>query len=309
MRNGSATTGPTPGDDVEVDADGRQRDDDVGEEDRGVDAVAAHRLQGDLGDEVRARGRTRASRRPRARSRYSGSERPAWRMNHTGVWSTGWRRAARTRCGVAGGGHRDDPRWAQRSDDRGPGRDRSDADLLDQAQPLAQDHAGEEDRHDGVERAEHAGDADLSARRGDREEGVGQQVAAADEQQRGQSRAGARPRPSGGRARAVTKMTTDVSRIPQRVMSVEVRAPRSMQNRAVPNATAATPASTTGRTDTPPLSSGPHASVTPTTATSMPTQAHDDGASPLATPSRTGTTTPSAAMGATTPMVPVDSAE
>ena len=44
-----------PGDDVEVDADGRQGNHDVGEEDRGVDPVAAHRLQRDLGDEVRRR--------------------------------------------------------------------------------------------------------------------------------------------------------------------------------------------------------------------------------------------------------------
>ena len=38
------------GDDVEVDTDGGERHDDVGEEDRGVDAVPAHRLEGDLGD-------------------------------------------------------------------------------------------------------------------------------------------------------------------------------------------------------------------------------------------------------------------
>ena len=38
--------------DVEVDADRLERHDDVGEEDRRVDAVAAHRLQRDLGDEV-----------------------------------------------------------------------------------------------------------------------------------------------------------------------------------------------------------------------------------------------------------------
>ena len=45
------------GDDVEVDADRRERHHDVGEEDRGVDAVPAHRLQGDLGDEVGAAAR------------------------------------------------------------------------------------------------------------------------------------------------------------------------------------------------------------------------------------------------------------
>ena len=44
-------------------------------------------------------------------------------------------------------------------------------------------------------------------------------------------------------------------------------------------------------------------------ATSMPTHAHGEGASPLATPRMTGTTTPRAAIGATTPMVPADRAE
>src|SRR5699024_3223525 len=39
--------------DVDVDAGEFERDDDVGEEDGGVHAVAAHRLQGDLGDHVR----------------------------------------------------------------------------------------------------------------------------------------------------------------------------------------------------------------------------------------------------------------
>ena len=44
-------------------------------------------------------------------------------------------------------------------------------------------------------------------------------------------------------------------------------------------------------------------------ATSIPTQAHGEGVSPVATPRTTGTTTPSAAIGATTPIVPADSAE
>ena len=102
--------------------------------------------------------------------------------------------------------------------------------------------------------------------------------------------------------------TTEVARIPHSVIRVEVRAPRSMQNSASPNPTAATPASTTGRGDTSPLSSGPEARVTPMTATRMPTQVHGPGSSPVATPSSTGTATPSAAIGATTPIVPVDSA-
>src|ERR1035437_2703032 len=46
-----------PGDDVKIDADGSQRNDDVAEQDRRVDPVAAHRLHGDLGDQVRAAAR------------------------------------------------------------------------------------------------------------------------------------------------------------------------------------------------------------------------------------------------------------
>ena len=61
-----------------------QRHDDVAEQDRRVDAVAAHRLQGDLADQLGVR--QACSIPVSARSaRYSGSERPAWRMNHTGT--------------------------------------------------------------------------------------------------------------------------------------------------------------------------------------------------------------------------------
>ena len=97
--------------------------------------------------------------------------------------------------------------------------------------------------------------------------------------------------------------------MPHRVSRVDSRAPRSRQNRHSPNPTAAQTASTTGRGDTSPLSSGPDARVTPMMATSMPTHAHGEGASPVATPSTTGTMTPSEAIGATTPIVPDDSAE
>src|SRR5262249_18999269 len=41
--------------DVEVDTDGLEGDDDVAEVDRGVHTVPAHRLQGDLGDEIGTR--------------------------------------------------------------------------------------------------------------------------------------------------------------------------------------------------------------------------------------------------------------
>ena len=53
MRIGPATTGPDAGLDVQVDPDRLQRHHDVAEEDRRVDAVPAHRLEGDLGDQVR----------------------------------------------------------------------------------------------------------------------------------------------------------------------------------------------------------------------------------------------------------------
>ena len=48
MRNGSVTTGPTPGHHVHAEPDGGRGHDDVAEEDGGVDVVAAHRLEGDL---------------------------------------------------------------------------------------------------------------------------------------------------------------------------------------------------------------------------------------------------------------------
>ena len=68
-------------------------------EDGGVDAVAAHRLQGDLGGQVGVADGVE-DRCPSPRSaRYSGSERPAWRMNHTGVRLAGSPRQARRKRG------------------------------------------------------------------------------------------------------------------------------------------------------------------------------------------------------------------
>ena len=80
-----STTGPVPGRDVDAEADGGHGHDDVGVEDGGVDAVAAHRLQRDLGRQLRAWRWRRGSLPSPRMARYSGSERPAWRMNHTGV--------------------------------------------------------------------------------------------------------------------------------------------------------------------------------------------------------------------------------
>jgi hypothetical protein len=45
------------GHDVQIDAGGRDRHHDVAEQDRGVDLVPAHRLQGDLGDQIRSAAR------------------------------------------------------------------------------------------------------------------------------------------------------------------------------------------------------------------------------------------------------------
>ena len=78
------STGPTPGL-ISTSTPGQpQRHDDVGEEDRRVHVVPAHRLQRDLAGERRVQaGLQHRGARPRA-SRYSGSDLPACRMNHTG---------------------------------------------------------------------------------------------------------------------------------------------------------------------------------------------------------------------------------
>ena len=101
---------------------------------------------------------------------------------------------------------------------------------------------------------------------------------------------------------------TLVSRIPHSVCSSETRAPRSRANSANPNPTAARQASSTGRRETAPVSSGPEARAAPATATAMPAHTTGPGRSPPATPSRIGTTAPSAAIGETTPIVPDASA-
>ena len=99
-----------------------------------------------------------------------------------------------------------------------------------------------------------------------------------------------------------------VSRIPHKVCSSDTRAPRSRANSATPKPTAARHANNTGRAPRPSFISGPLASTTPAMATAIPHQAKADGFSPLSTPSNTGMPEPTAAMGATTPMVPVESA-
>ena len=84
VRIGWAITGPTSGTMSRSMPGGLERHHDVGEQDRGVDVVAAHRLHGDLADQLRRRSRPPACVCLARSARYSGSERPAWRMNHTG---------------------------------------------------------------------------------------------------------------------------------------------------------------------------------------------------------------------------------
>jgi len=101
---------------------------------------------------------------------------------------------------------------------------------------------------------------------------------------------------------------TDVTLMVTRVMRVLLRAPSVMNRSAKPKPIAATTASTSGRIPARPDNSGPLASTTPATATTIPTSWTAAGRSPRARPARTGTTTPRAAIGETTPMVPAASA-
>ena len=92
------------GHDVQIDARRPQRHHDVGKQDGGIDAVAAHRLQRDLAHQLGIE--TAASMLCCVRSsRYSGSERPACRMNHTGT-RLGLRPPAAARYGDSGSSRR-----------------------------------------------------------------------------------------------------------------------------------------------------------------------------------------------------------
>ncbi len=102
MRNGVGDDRADARHDVEVDPDGLERHDDVGEEDRGVGAEAADRLQRDLGDHRGVGAGVEHGGAGSRSARYSGRARPAWRMNHTGVCGTGSRRQARTKAESGG---------------------------------------------------------------------------------------------------------------------------------------------------------------------------------------------------------------
>ena len=101
------------------------------------------------------------------------------------------------------------------------------------------------------------------------------------------------------------KRTTLVARMPKSVMTVSDSAPRAMASRVTPKSTPARAASTTARARVPPPSSGPLARTAPASATTTPAPWSVLGRSPASSPATTGTTAPSAAIGETTPIVPV----
>ena len=87
------------GHDVDVDPDEPQRHDDVGEEDGGVDPVAAHRLQRDLGDEVRVEAGVE--------HRHAGARRAVLGERAAGLAHEPHRKAVRAGPGI--GGHQCGP--------------------------------------------------------------------------------------------------------------------------------------------------------------------------------------------------------
>ena len=81
--------------------------------------------------------------------------------------------------------------------------------------------------------------------------------------------------------------------------------PRASATSEIPSRTADAPARRTGCQPASPRTSGPLASTTPTRAMPIPATCRAAGRSPSATPTTSGTSTPRAAIGETTPMVPI----
>ncbi len=75
-----------------------------------------------------------------------------------------------------------------------------------------------------------------------------------------------------------------------------------------PRKTADPAARATGSQPASPCTSGPLAATTPTSAITMPPTCIGEGRSPAARPRASGTSTPRAAIGETTPIVPIASA-
>ena len=103
-------------------------------------------------------------------------------------------------------------------------------------------------------------------------------------------------------------MTAVQARIIVVAMRALVRLASAIATNIVPKATAETPASTIGRELPGPAISGPQARMTPTIASAIPAACGRVSRSPRTSPRTSGTSTLSAATGATTPIVPVASA-
>ena len=99
-----------------------------------------------------------------------------------------------------------------------------------------------------------------------------------------------------------------VIRITVIVITTLVSLPWAIATRDVPRNTADPPASSTGAQPASPWTSGPLAATTPTSASTIPTTCSVVGCSPDARPTASGTSTPRAAIGDTTPIVPIASA-
>ena len=98
---------------------------------------------------------------------------------------------------------------------------------------------------------------------------------------------------------------TVTTRMTVMVITTLLPLPRAMATREMPSSTADAPASSTGRHPASPCTSGPLARTTPRIAAPIPATCSAPGRSPSATPTTSGTNTPRAAIGDTTPIVPI----
>ena len=101
---------------------------------------------------------------------------------------------------------------------------------------------------------------------------------------------------------------TVVIRITVIVITTLDSLPWAMATRDVPRKTAEPPASSTGVQPASPWTSGPLAATTPTSASTIPSRLQGRRLLTAASPTASGTSTPRAAIGETTPIVPIASA-
>ncbi len=99
-----------------------------------------------------------------------------------------------------------------------------------------------------------------------------------------------------------------LTRITVIVITTLTSLPRAIATIDSPRNSAAPPARRAGSSPASPWTSGPLAATTPTRASTIPSICRALGCSPCARPTANGTSTPRAAMGDTTPIVPIASA-